>query len=132
MSSIRPALDSLRHKIVFGYGAIAALVIGLSVFSLVDMRLIEEKILAGERISQFLGISLEIRRFEKNYFLYRQLPDLDENRAYVAQARQLLTAHGELFASFDTPERIATIAERLASSDAMMVALTIEGDHTLE
>ncbi len=132
MPSIRPALDSLRHKIVFGYGAIAALVIGLSVFSLVDMRLMEEKILAGERISQFLGITLEIRRFEKNHFLYRQLPDLDESRAYVAEARQLLAAHAELFAGFDTPERIAAIAERLASYDAMMVALTAPGDHTLE
>ncbi|MDP1524440.1 MAG: ATP-binding protein [Rhodocyclaceae bacterium] len=132
MSAIRPTLDSLRHKIVFGYGAIAALVIGLSVFSLVDMRLMEERILAGERISQFLGITLEIRRFEKNYFLYTQLPDLDENRAYVAQARQLLAAHGELFAGFDTPERIATIAQRLASYDAMMIALTAPGDHTRE
>lgn len=132
MPSILPALDSLRDKIVFGYGAIAALVIALSVFSLVDMRLMEEKILAGERINQFLGITLEIRRFEKNYFLYRQLPDLDENRAYVAQARQLLAAHGELFASFDTPERIAIIAEHLARYDAMMVALTLAGDHMLK
>ncbi len=132
MPPIRPLFDSLRHKIVFGYGAIAALVIGLSVFSLVDMRLMEEKILAGERIGEFLGLTLEIRRFEKNYFLYRQLPDLNENRAYVAQARQLLATHGELFAGFDSPERIAAIAERLARYDAMMVALTIAGDHTLE
>jgi len=132
MPSILPALDSLRQKIVFGYGAIAALVLALSVFSLVDMRLMEEQILAGERINQFLGITHEIRRFEKNYFLYRQLPDLDENRAYVAQARQLLAAHGELLASFDTPERIAIIAERLARYDAMMAALNIAGDPTLE
>jgi two-component system NtrC family sensor kinase len=50
------------------------------------MRLMDEKILAGERIHQFLGIALEIRRFEKNYFLYSQFPDLDEVRKVVAEA----------------------------------------------
>lgn len=126
------ALASLRQKIVFAYGAIAALVVGLSVFSLVDMELMEEKILAGERISEFLGITLEIRRFEKNYFLYREPLDLEENRGYLIQARQLLDTHQALFTRFDSPERIAAIAQALASYEAMMVALTAPGDHTLE
>lgn len=126
------ALDSLRQKIVFAYGAIAALVVGLSVFSLVDMQLMEEKILAGERISEFLGITLEIRRFEKNYFLYREPLDLEENRGYLIQARQLLDTHQALFIRFDSPERIAAIAQALASYEAMMIALTAPGDHTLE
>ena len=126
------ALDSLRQKIIFAYGAIAALVLGLSVFSLVDMRLMEEKILAGERIGEFLGLTLEIRRFEKNYFLYRQPLDLEENRGYITQARQLLATHQALFTRFDAPQRIAAIAQSLASYEAMMLALTAPGDHTIE
>lgn len=117
------SLGSLRRKIIFGYSLIAALVVGLSVFSLVDMRLLEEKILAGERIGEFLGLTLEIRRFEKNYFLYRQASDLDDNHSYITQARHLIESHQAQFTRFDTPERIATIVDSLARYEAMMLAL---------
>lgn len=118
------SIDSLRRKIVFGYGAVAVLVVGLSVFSLVDMRLLEAQIMAGERISQFFGLTLEIRRFEKNYFLYHQSADFDENRAYVAQARQLLEEHGTLFESFEKPERIQALLRTLDDYAALMTAYT--------
>ena len=106
-------LDSLRRKIVFGYGAVLVLVIGLSAFSLVEMRLLEAQIAAGERIGSFLGLALEIRRFEKNYLLYRQATDLEENRAYVQQARQLLAEHGSSLEAIETPERIAALRATL-------------------
>ena len=118
------SIDSLRRKIVFGYGAVAVLVVGLSVFSLVNMRLLEAQIMAGERISQFFGLTLEIRRFEKNYFLYHQSADFDENRAYVAQARQLLEEHGTLFESFEKPERIQALLRTLDDYAALMTAYT--------
>lgn len=118
------SIDSLRRKIVFGYGAVAVLVVGLSVFSLVDMRLLEAQIMAGERISQFFGLILEIRRFEKNYFLYHQSADFDENRAYVAQARELLEEHGTLFESFEKPERIQALLRTLDDYAALMTAYT--------
>jgi signal transduction histidine kinase len=121
------AIDSLRRKIVFGYGAVAALVVGLSVFSLVDMRLLEAQISAGERIGQFFGIALEIRRFEKNYFLYRESADFEENRAYVAQGRRLLVEHGKLFASFEQPERLRALLDTLDDYAALMAAQAGEG-----
>jgi len=116
------AIDSLRRKIVFGYGVVAALVIGLSVFSLVEMRLLEAQIVAGERIGQFFGLALEIRRFEKNYFLYREQTDFAENRAFVAQARQLLDTHEALFARFERPERIRALHGALDDYAALMAA----------
>jgi signal transduction histidine kinase len=124
------AIDSLRRKIVFGYGAVAVLVIGLSVFSLVDMRLLEAQIMAGERISQFFGLTLEIRRFEKNYFLYHQSTDFDENRAYVTQARQLLEEHGALFENFEKPERIQALLRTLDDYAALMAAYTNEASES--
>jgi two-component system NtrC family sensor kinase len=108
-----PALDSLRRKTVFGYGAVALLVVGLSAFSLIEMRLLETQIAAGERISQFFGLALEIRRFEKNYILYHQEADLAENRAYVEQAKQMLTTQAKQFASFDSPAHVAALRQTL-------------------
>lgn len=115
-----PALDSLRRKTVFGYGAVALLVVGLSAFSLIEMRLLETQIAAGERISQFFGLALEIRRFEKNYFLYHQETDLVENRAYVEQARRMLAAQSNEFASFDSPARVAALRQTLDDYAGLM------------
>jgi signal transduction histidine kinase len=113
-------LDSLRRKIVVGYGAVVVLVIGLSAFSLVEMRLLEAQIAAGERIGRFLGLALEIRRFEKNYLLYRQAADLEENRAYVQQARQLLAENGSILEAIERPERIAALRATLDSYASLM------------
>lgn len=122
MPAPRLALNSLRRKIVFAYGAIAALVVALSAFSLIEMRLLEAQILAGTRIGQFLGIALEIRRFEKNYFLYRQQTDLDENRTYVAQAQALLKEHGALLDTYAQPARIRALHDTLEAYAALMEA----------
>jgi two-component system NtrC family sensor kinase len=124
-------LDSLRRKIVFGYGAVVVLVIGLSAFSLVEMRLLEAQIAAGERIGRFLGLALEIRRFEKNYLLYREQADLDENRAYVAQARQLLAENIGILETIERPEGIAALRAALDDYAALMSGPASAGDYAL-
>ncbi|MRR49740.1 MAG: HAMP domain-containing histidine kinase [Rhodocyclaceae bacterium] len=113
-------MNSLRRKITAGYSAIAALVVGLSLLSLVELRLVEEQIAAGEHIGEFFGITLEIRRFEKNYFLYHQTADLAENGAYVAQARRLLRDHRALFESLIEPDRISRLAADLERYGELM------------
>jgi len=120
-------MKSLRQKILVAYAVIAALTAGFSLFSLVELRLLESSIVAGEQIARFFDTSLEIRRFEKNYFLYRQPGDLDENRQFVEQARALLREHGGLFETLGTGagraalaadlERYAALMERYAGAD---------------
>lgn len=122
MQASRLSLGSLRHKIVAGYGAVAVLVIALSAFTLIEMRLLAEQITAGARIHQFLGIALEIRRFEKNYFLYGQHGDLEENRAYVIEARRMLSEHGAQFAAVANPQRIGALIIALEDYDCLMGA----------
>jgi two-component system, NtrC family, sensor kinase len=93
-------MNSLRRKIAFAYYSIGALMLGLSVFVLIELQLIETKVLGGERVAEFVNVTLEIRRFEKNYFLYRQVSDAEENRAYVARAQRLLAENREAFSAF--------------------------------
>lgn len=108
-----PCMNSLRQKLFFGYATIVALVVALSLLSLIELRLLEQKIVAGERISQFFDISLEIRRFEKNYFLYHQDEDLAENRAYVHRARALLAAHADVFTVLSNAARVTKLGDDL-------------------
>jgi signal transduction histidine kinase len=106
-------MNSLRGKIILGYLAIAALVAGLSLFSFMELRVVEQRIATGARIGEFFDIALEIRRFEKNYFLYRQPADLAENGAYVKRAQALLAGDKALFEALAEPARIAHLTENL-------------------
>jgi|WetSurMetagenome_2_1015567.scaffolds.fasta_scaffold05646_4 two-component system, NtrC family, sensor kinase len=101
-------LNSLRQKITLGYYMLVVLFIALFIlmilFNFFELRLFENKIEANEKITDFFDTMLEIRRFEKSYFLYHQLVDYNENQYYVAKALHLLQD-----ATFD----IATIKELL-------------------
>jgi signal transduction histidine kinase len=113
-------MDSLRQKIIFGYYAIGALIVGLSLFAFVELRLIEGKVLAGERISEFFDATLEIRRFEKNYFLYRQSADAAENAAYVATAQRLLRDNFSDFSSLTEMVRVTALRDALGRYSVLM------------
>lgn len=113
-------MNSLRQKVTFGYYAIGALIVGLSLFAFIELRLIEAKILAGEKVSAFFDATLEIRRFEKNYFLYRQSADADENAAYVAVAQNLLQENFDEFAQLTEMGRIDRLQNELARYASLM------------
>jgi signal transduction histidine kinase len=101
--------SSIRQKITFGYYAILALIIGLSIFAFIELRSMEKKIMFGEAISEFFDTTLEIRRFEKNYFLYNQGADYYENTNYVKKAQDLLEKNIEGFKTIASPQQIAAL-----------------------
>jgi signal transduction histidine kinase len=121
-------MNSLRQKITFGYYAIGTLMVGISLFAFVELRLIEEKILAGGLISEFFDATLEVRRFEKNYFLYRQAADLVENRRYVLHAQGLLRENHEVFGAFAGSARIAGLHDGLNRYAALMDEYELVGE----
>jgi len=124
-------MHSLRRKIILGYLAIATLVAGLSLFSFLELRVVEQRIAAGARIGEFFDTALEIRRFEKNYFLYRQPVDLAENAAYVAHAQALLQREQSLFGTLADPARIARMGGDLDRYAALMTEYGTSGKEDL-
>lgn len=115
-------MQSLRRKITIGYLIIAILVVALSLFSFFELRLMEQRIAAGGRIGEFFDTALEIRRFEKNYFLYHQKTDLTENAAYVARGLGLLHNHVDLFESLAGKTRIEQLEGDLERYARLMKA----------
>jgi signal transduction histidine kinase len=81
---------SLGRKVTIGYFAIAALMLGGAAVTFQELRVIEEKVSVGNRMSELFDNAMEIRRFERNYFLHRQESDYRENARYIAQMRDLL------------------------------------------
>ena len=111
---------SIRQKITLAYYAIVALIIGLSLFTFLELRFIEQKITFGEAISEFFDTTLEIRRFEKNYFLYEQVSDYVENTAYVTKARELLDKNVPGFTALASPEQVQSLRTGLVEYRGFM------------
>jgi len=104
---------SIRQKITFGYYAILVIIVGLSIFTFMELRFMEKKIMFGEAISEFFDTTLEIRRFEKNYFLYNQESDYYENIEYVKKAQELLEKNIKGFETIADPLQISSLKNGL-------------------
>lgn len=113
-------MDSLRRKITLGYYVIATLVVGLSLFAFVELRLIEQKILAGAKVYEFFDTTLEMRRFEKNLFLYHQASDWREYETYLERAKLLLRDNAAEFALLAPPRRITQLSAELARYEQLL------------
>lgn len=116
-------MPSLRQKIVLGYSVFAVLLVSMSIRSLVELRQIEQLIDAGDQIAEFFDVTLEIRRFEKNYFLYRQAQDLRENTRYLARARQLLDRNPAAFIELASPARVKALRKQIDRYAAQMSSI---------
>lgn len=83
-------MRSLQAKIVSVYLALALLIVGLSTVALVELERIADKAREGSKVAELFDATLEMRRFEKNHFLYNQSRDLEDHARYAARARELL------------------------------------------
>jgi len=111
---------SLRQKITLGYYVVAFLILGVSLFTFEELRLVEEKIYLGERISEIFDTAMEIRRFERNYFLHSQETDYQENVRYVAKLGALLEKDKADFALLEAPQRIVMLRDELEKYGSLM------------
>jgi two-component system NtrC family sensor kinase len=65
----------------------------------------------SERISGLFETAMEIRRFERNYFLHAQAADLAENAAYIDKLETMLSDGREGFALLEAPGQIEALRE---------------------
>jgi two-component system, NtrC family, sensor kinase len=111
---------SIRQKIRLGYYAVVVMIVGLSIFTYFELNFIEKKIMFGEAISEFFDTTLEIRRFEKNYFLYEKRSDLDENLRYVTKAQELLATNSIAFAAVTSEGQVPALTADLVKYKDLM------------
>ncbi len=113
--------QSIRSKIRFGYYAVVLLIAGLSVFTFVELNFLEKKITSGEAVAEFFDTILEVRRFEKNYFLYEQRSDFEENIRYATIAVGLIEANLDGFRAVAPTENFAGLQDGLRQYRVLMV-----------
>ncbi|HIJ90299.1 MAG: HAMP domain-containing histidine kinase [Desulfobulbaceae bacterium] len=79
----------IRKKITYGFYLLLILMMGSAVLTYGIVKRVEDQVAFGEVIEDFFNTALELRRFEKNYFLYRQEKDFLENQFYWEKTRDL-------------------------------------------
>lgn len=116
---------SLRMKIILGYSLAACLILAVSGFFFGELRALEEKVTLGQHMAELFDNVLEIRRFERNFFLHRQEADLQENSVFIAKTREVLEANRAGFAAFEAPERLEELHALLGQYEREMAAVAL-------
>ncbi|RJQ41866.1 MAG: HAMP domain-containing protein [Gaiellales bacterium] len=81
---------SLKTKIIIGYAAGVLSIIAFILLSWSNLSSVGSIDASGDVVSELFDTTLEIRRYEKNYFLYRTEDDKRELYNYLGQAGELL------------------------------------------
>lgn len=84
------AMGKIRVRLVIGF---AACFLGVSLFVVLSYRYfvqIEGKLASLNLSDQLVNLTLEARRYEKNYFLYGHEADFEEALRYLGQVEQAL------------------------------------------
>jgi signal transduction histidine kinase len=105
-------LPSLRQKITLAYLIVAALILAASLFTFEALKRVETRILLSERISGLFETAMEIRRFERNYFLHAQAADLAENSAYIDKLEALLNDGRQGYVQLEAPGQVEALREK--------------------
>ena len=87
--------SSIQNKVRYGYYFCLVLIIVVSLFNYFNLKTIRKKIDFSFVISQFFDTTLEMRRFEKNFFLYKDRFDYTENVRFTDMAEGILKKNRE-------------------------------------
>ncbi len=82
--------QSLRNKVLLGYTAALALMLVVAAINWHYLNGLERMIQSGEKVSGLFETTLEIRRFEKNYFLYQKDEDYRSLLSFVDEAEGIM------------------------------------------
>jgi signal transduction histidine kinase len=85
---LRP--PGLKEKIILILVSYIIAIVALGTVSFDDLETVGRKFEVVELADNLNGVILEIRRYEKNYLLYHNPQDLEENRRYIGQALNLV------------------------------------------
>lgn len=101
---------SIRQKTMFSFYIGVAVVAGLFIFTFFFFKVIDKKIMFREVISELFDTTLEIRRFEKNYFLYEQDSDLYKSIEYTEKAQAIIDNNIEQYKTLAIYPQLQTMS----------------------
>ena len=115
-------LQSLRGKITSGYLALVFAILGLGTIAFLDLLFLESRISESTTVTTFKDTVLEMRREEKNLFLYAD-PDAHARAdAHATRLLALLRQHAATILSLIEPDTANALAEEIGNYRDLMTA----------
>ncbi len=108
-------MTSIRGKIILIYLTLALGVGVFVLFASFNLRFVEGRVNEGVAIAAFQETVQEMRRHEKNYFLYRAPADRDAARRLAANLELQLQRDRAVFADIARVEELASLARALTN-----------------
>ncbi|MGF1644334.1 MAG: sensor histidine kinase [Thiotrichales bacterium] len=124
-------MHSIGTRIAVGFFALVSLIVILAVFTYGDLRYLERQIRQGVSLSALVEQVMEMRRYEKNYFLYGGEEELRQALAFSAAAAAMVAKNAQLLAKLCAKRPCAALSEELTRYQAALGQIDIESsfDH---
>jgi len=124
--------SSIRQKIMVGYyGGIVVLIL-ITAFTLSELCYMERKVQFGEVISELFDSTLEMRRFEKNFFLYNRYEDYQENINYVSKVQGILDRNIREYKRLSIAPQLDFIKKALSEYKTLMTEFAATNENNLD
>ncbi|MFA7165392.1 MAG: HAMP domain-containing sensor histidine kinase [Desulfoplanes sp.] len=115
---------NIRQKIIMGMILFSLCFGGIAALSYSNIVKVENKVMLVEKADDFSNVILEIRRLEKNYFLYGSKTCVDESKTYIRKGLDLLKSlSGSLHARRDIGVQIMALQKELGLYDTLLQAV---------
>lgn len=125
MSISRPS--SIQSKVRTAFYICISLIIIVSILNYLNLLRLQRKTEFGFIISDFFDATLEMRRYEKNYFLYHDLHAYEENIRFTETAEKILAKNRDAIRKLAASTDVAALEEIISEYKVLM-----EGYHRLD
>ncbi len=120
-------MPSIHRKITASYGSMAAVIAALALFAFLDHLYLERRVHEGVVVQDFKDATLEMRRYEKNLFLYEDRDTALELMHFVQRAGDILNRERLDLRSLAPGNDLDALQADL-SSYAVLVARYFDGE----
>lgn len=117
------SFHSLKEKVLAGYLIGFLLMSGVILINLNNFTDMQSIVLKGEVVSELIDTILEVRRYEKNYFLYGKKEDLGELRHYLSELERIVKKNQDDIEGFVNREFIITLQKEITEYEELLSQL---------
>ena len=106
-------MSSLRNKIMTTYGLSTLALLIFVAIVIADLHFLQTQIIEGEAVNKLYTTAQEIRREEKNLFLYNHEKKLDQLQLQLGSAQKLYLSSTEVLSEFASQQEISAIGSTI-------------------
>lgn len=111
---------SLKEKLLAGYLIGFFLMLGITLINLNNFTKMQSIVLESEAVSELIDTILEVRRYEKNYFLYGQEEDLKELKGYLLKLEEILKKNKSDIVTFVNYEFVISLKKNITEYEKLL------------